>query len=106
VLQLGFCSCADGGISRSGAEPWFAIPRDVDLKSASSGAGPRSATVAARPSHRPSALFEELANRIATATKFGWFHYVFVGKEVDRILNANRDVVGFREATSREVLLR
>ncbi|WP_288143202.1 aminoglycoside 6-adenylyltransferase [Rhodococcus sp. 14-2483-1-2] len=37
-------------------------------------------------------LFQELADRIARATNLGGFHHAAVRKEVDRILNANRDV--------------
>jgi aminoglycoside 6-adenylyltransferase len=36
------------------------------------------------------ALFQELADRIATATNLGPFHHTAVGEEVDRILTANR----------------
>jgi aminoglycoside 6-adenylyltransferase len=35
------------------------------------------------------ALFQELADRIASATNLGPFHHTAVGEEVDRILTAN-----------------
>lgn len=40
------------------------------------------------------ALFQELADRIATATNLSRFHHAAVREEVDRVLTANRDVTG------------